>query len=693
MRRLVPCLARTYALVLTITLSFVPVPGFAQPFSPAARDAAAKLNVLVTMKPGADRGPVRALAARHGAKVRYEYRNVMTDTLNVRGLPAAALAALRDAQGVLSVMEDVYHDDLLQLDESIPLIHGLQTQISGAGFAADGAGTRICVIDTGVAMTHIMYADHIDTAASYDFVNDDPLPQDDQGHGSHVAGTALGRTGLVVDLGCEGRETFQGVAPNATLIAMKVLDATGGGLDSDVVAALDRCVDPALPGGPADVINLSLGGGSFTGPCDGLDPMADAANDAVIAGAVVVAAAGNEGNDGAIVSPACGSRVIAVAATYKDAYPNCENPMATWSWCFDFFCFDFCSDPSPQADDLVCFSNRSDMIDVAAPGCSILSTDYSTDTAVSEKCGTSMAAPHVAGLAALLVQAQPGITPVEVRRAIRDGAVDRGPTGFDDGYGYGRIDALGSLAALTPCTNAADCADEAFCNGVEQCTSGVCSSGSDPCPGQRCDEGADECYTLGCNRDGVCGAREDCTSCPDDCAMSPGASCGNGVCEAGDGEDCLSCPADCAGKQDGLRKQRFCCGDGDGVKPVGCADSRCGLCTDTAVPTSCCGDGACTAGAEGSDTCAVDCGPPPVCGDGVCHADENGCDCPADCPRPIEICGNGIDDNCDGATDCADAQCIFSGLCSCMPNGFPCTYGADCCSGKCAGGSIAKTCR
>jgi hypothetical protein len=166
------------------------------------------------------------------------------------------------------------------------------------------------------------------------------------------------------------------------------------------------------------------------------------------------------------------------------------------------------------------------------------------------------------------------------------------------------------------------------------------------------------------------------------------------VCEAGDGEDCLSCPADCAGKQDGLRKQRFCCGDGAGIKPVGCGDSRCGLCVDSPILASCCGDGECTSGAEGSDTCALDCGPPPVCGDGVCHADENACDCPADCPKPAEICDNGIDDNCDGATDCADAQCLFNPSCpACMPNGLLCTYNSDCCSGKCAGGSIVKTCR
>jgi subtilisin family serine protease len=215
---------------------------------------------MVQMRAGADRGPVRALAARHGSNIRYEYQNVLKDTLNIRSVPVAALDALKKTQGVRSVTEDVYHEDLLQLDESMPLIQGLQTQITGAGFGADGSGARVCVLDTGVAMNHVMYADRIDTAASYDFVNNDPNPQDDQGHGTHVAGTILGGNGLVVDLGCDGEETFQGIAPNATLIAVKVLDAFGGGLDSDIAAALDHCVNPALPGGPADVINLSLRG-------------------------------------------------------------------------------------------------------------------------------------------------------------------------------------------------------------------------------------------------------------------------------------------------------------------------------------------------------------------------------------------------------------------------------------------------
>ncbi len=98
-----------------------------------------------------------------------------------------------------------------------------------------------------------------------------------------------------------------------------------------------------------------------------------------------------------------------------------------------------------------------------------------------------------------------------------------------------------------------------------------------------------------CNADGVCGSGESCTSCPADCPSGDGAQCGNGVCEAGNGEDCVSCPADCNGAQGGKTSKRFCCGDGDGLGPVGCNDSRCsanGLsCTTAPAGAYCCGNG------------------------------------------------------------------------------------------------------
>lgn len=194
------------------------------------------------------------------------------------------------------------------------------------------------------------------------------------------------------------------------------------------------------------------------------------------------------------------------------------------------------------------------------------------------------------------------------------------------------------------CTGNPECDDGLFCNGAETCSAGQCVAGADPCPGQGCDEAGDVCVPAGCNGNGLCETGEDCNDCPGDCISGFGAACGNGVCETGAGEDCVSCPADCAGRQGGKPAGRFCCGDGDGVNPVGCGDSRCstgGLACSTGSGSSyCCGDGACT-GLEGSQNCSLDCG------------------------------GGG----------------------SCLPVGASCSFDAECCSVSCKGPSGRMTCR
>jgi hypothetical protein len=168
--------------------------------------------------------------------------------------------------------------------------------------------------------------------------------------------------------------------------------------------------------------------------------------------------------------------------------------------------------------------------------------------------------------------------------------------------------------------------------------------------------------------DGVCEFGEDCLGCAADCPSFdlPGATCGNGLCEAGDGEDCITCPADCNGRQNGKPSNRYCCGFG-GQNSVGCGDARCAAsgfsCTETPVGSggsTCCGDLACEI-PEDSFSCGVDCGVPPICGDGTCDPAEDSCSCAVDCgpPPPTEVgwCTDGVDNDCDLAVDCADADC------------------------------------
>ncbi|MCP3980917.1 MAG: S8 family serine peptidase [bacterium] len=464
------------------------------PAKPGADDTLDRVSVLVYFDPelsrlSLERSNTKALATELGGFTRYEYKAVMKNVVNLRNVPRAAVARLEQMPGVAKVELDQYHPNLVRLDESTPLVRGLQTQLTAAGLPYDGTGVRLCVADTGIDMDHIMYSTRIDTAASYDFVNNDGNPDDDQGHGSHVAGIAVGGTGLTVDFGCEGSEPFQGMAPNATLIGSKILNSFGGGSDSDIIAGIDHCADQSPSGGRADVINLSIGTGNYSsGSCT--HSWAVASNNAVANGVVVVAASGNENNSNSMGSPACGVDVIAVGATYKDDYPNCEDGTSNFNW-------GDCIDNSPNRDDIVCFSNESDHLDVAAPGSVIQSASNAAGgSSVAGQSGTSMASPMVAGLAALILDADPSLTPAQVRQIIRDGAIDMGPTGFDRAYGHGRIDAINSLNLITPCSVDADCDDGLYCNGAETCNAGSCEVGSDPCGGGICDEATDSCSTL-----------------------------------------------------------------------------------------------------------------------------------------------------------------------------------------------------
>ncbi|MCK4998669.1 MAG: S8 family serine peptidase, partial [Anaerohalosphaera sp.] len=166
------------------------------------------------------------------------------------------------------------------------------------GNSITGTGILVGVIDTGIDSYHPDLRNVV--VDQYDFYNDTSDVIDDNGHGTHVAGI-IASQGL----------TYRGVSFDVGLLGAKVLSENGEGYSSDVILGIQWCVDQG-----ADVINLSLGEGLFSSTCDHLD-MAQAVNEAVDAGVVVVCASGNDGNPNQIVSPACASKAIAVGSVDK----------------------------------------------------------------------------------------------------------------------------------------------------------------------------------------------------------------------------------------------------------------------------------------------------------------------------------------------------------------------------------------
>ncbi len=256
----------------------------------------------------------------------------------------------------------------------------------------------VAIVDTGVDLNHPDLNDKI--VPGWDFVGDDPYAQDDHGHGSHVAGIAAAETdnGLGV----------AGISWGARIMPIKVLDKNGDGYYSNVAKGVRYACNHG-----AQIINLSLGGSTAS------STLQHAVEDVYQNGCLMVAAAGNDANN--VDYPAGFPEVMAVAATDQD-------------------------------DSRASFSDYGPEIDVAAPGVGIYSTVWNPPDVhtYSWKQGTSMAAPFVAGEAALIWSLCPEFTNVEVRSIIQSTATDRGAPGWDRFYGWGRIDVAEALGATVP---------------------------------------------------------------------------------------------------------------------------------------------------------------------------------------------------------------------------------------------------
>ena len=269
-----------------------------------------------------------------------------------------------------------------------------------------GMEIRVCIIDTGITYNHPDLKDNY--KGGFNFVNNTPDPLDDNGHGTHVAGTIAA---MYNDIGVVG------AAPKASLYSLKALDNNGSGSYSNIIAAMQWSIDNNM-----QIVSMSLGGSSYS------KALEDICNAAYNGGILIAAAAGNSGGDGSkdtVLYPAKFESVIAVAAT-------------------------------DQNDQRASFSSCGPEVEVSAPGVSIPSTvptsgtKYSDPSGYMSLSGTSMACPHASGTAALVMKKDPNLGNANVRKILSNTSVDLGSPGRDVFYGFGRIDAKAAVDNTSP---------------------------------------------------------------------------------------------------------------------------------------------------------------------------------------------------------------------------------------------------
>jgi len=372
-----------------------------QPFTPSKAEVMARK--IIVFKSGILNEPDReALVKKHGG--------VITKNLDlIEGkavlLPPKAEAALAKQAGVLRIDDDVKVFALAkpikverapkpQPDEVLPWgVDRIDADLAWEITTADPV--KVAIVDTGIDLTHPDLKDNI--KGGYNAINSRKSANDDNGHGTHVAG---------IIAAIDNEIGVIGVGPKIDLYAVKVLDRNGSGYLSDVIEGLDWAIQNGM-----QVVNMSLGTPTYIASFE------DAVKKVNAAGITQVAAAGNNGpDDNTVTYPAKFAEVIAVTAT------NDTDTIASWS-------------------------SRGSEVDLAAPGVSIYST-YKGST-YKTLDGTSMASPHVAGTAALVLTQTTkcdsdlnGIcSPAEVQQRLEATAEDLGAVGRDDLYGSGLVDA------------------------------------------------------------------------------------------------------------------------------------------------------------------------------------------------------------------------------------------------------------
>ena len=575
------------------------------------------------------------------------------------------------------------------------------SQAFSAGF--DGSTFSVAVLDSGIDTDHPDLADNLVEERCWcrsnnfnpsvgccpgggDTQSGPGSAEDDDGHGTSVSGI----------LTSNGSVASMGVAPASGIVALKVLDESGGGSFSDVASALDWIMTnyEALN---IRVVNMSLGDGdeyssSATNPCSGSNT-ANAIADLTAAGVAVFAASGNDAYTDGISFPACVADAISVGGVYDASLGNV-------SWCGETCSTTLCTDSSTAADDFVCHTNSDELLDLLAPDYATATSGLAGSSTIFS--GTSAASPYAAALGLLLFEQDPTLTVAELKSLMKshgplvtnpanglvhrrtdvtslfavcgNGTIELGEDCDDGGIADGdccssacffegaasacsdgdactsadACDGAGSCVSGSPLS----CDDGLFCNGVESCESEVgCVSGIAPtaddgvaCTVANCDESTDTIEQL-----------------PVDTLCDDGAFCnGAEVCNVGLG--CESGPPPAV--DDG----------------IGCTSDLCDEVLDTVTHApldSLCDDGAFCTGVETCDP-GLGCqsGSGPLLDDGIVCT-EDSCDEVADVVThtPLDtLCDDGT--FCNGAEVCDEVLDCQPGTPLVLDDNLPCTLDA-----------------
>ncbi|HEV8114768.1 MAG TPA: S8 family peptidase, partial [Acidimicrobiales bacterium] len=329
--------------------------------------------IVVLRSGGADPGTVAEEGRRQGARVRHVYRSAL------RGYSASmssAAAARLAADPRVAFVELDRPVTLVDTQTSAPYgldrIDQRDLPLSGTyTYAGNGSGVTAYIVDTGIRFDHSQFGGR--AVSGFDAI-DGGSADDCNGHGTHVAGTVGGTT--------------YGVAKAVSLVAVRVLDCTGSGLTSGVISGVDWITAHHTGSKPA-VANLSLGGGASAA--------LDSAVRTSVANGVTYAVAAGNGNAQGVAQDACDSSPGRVAEALTVGATSGTDAKAS-------------------------FSNYGACLDLFAPGVSIASAWHTAATATATLSGTSMATPHVAGVAALYLQANPAAPAATVAAAINANA-------------------------------------------------------------------------------------------------------------------------------------------------------------------------------------------------------------------------------------------------------------------------------